>query len=121
MNPLRWRKMTWALLVWSGLMLAWIVSATATEVCGDYAPGSADREACELGEDVGTGIGVAFIFFVWFLGFVILSIVWFMTRPRHRQCPRCGEDVKKGRTACRRCGYDFAAAHAAAVPPGEPT
>lgn len=109
MNPLRWRKMTWAILVFSGLMLAWIIAGTSTAACGEYAPGTPDREACELGEDIGTGIGVALIFFLWFIGFVILSIVWFMTRPRHRQCPRCGEDVKKGLTTCRKCGYDFAA------------
>ncbi len=110
MNPLRWRKMTWTIVVFSGLMLAWIIAGTSTEVCSDYTPGTADREACELGEDIGTGIGLAAILFLWFLGFVILSIIWFMSRPRHRQCPRCGEDVKRGRTACGKCGYDFAAA-----------
>lgn len=110
MNPLRWRKMTWTILVFSGLMLAWAIAGTTTEVCGEYAPGSADREACELGEDIGTGIGVALIFGLWLVGFLVLSIVWFMSRPRQRQCPRCGEDVKKGVTACRKCGYDFAAA-----------
>jgi hypothetical protein len=110
MSPLRWRKMTWAIFVWSGLMLAWMIGGTAGEQCSDYAPGTSERQACDLGEDIGTGIGVTVIFFIWFLGFLVLSIVWFMTRPRHRQCPRCGEDVKKGLTACRRCGYDFAAA-----------
>ncbi len=110
MNPLRWRKMTWAILIFSGLMLAWIVAGASTEVCGDYAPGTADRESCELGEDIGTGIGVAALVFLWFLGFVVLSLVWFMTRPRHRQCPRCGTDVRKGRTTCEKCGYDYALA-----------
>ncbi|MGH2981676.1 MAG: zinc ribbon domain-containing protein [Solirubrobacterales bacterium] len=33
-----------------------------------------------------------------------------MTRPRGRDCPSCGENVKKGQTACPDCGYDFAAA-----------
>jgi hypothetical protein len=110
MNPLRWRKMTWLILVFSGLMLAWAIAGTTTEVCADYPAGSADREACELGEDIGTGIAATLIFTLWFVGFVVLSIIWFMTRPRHRQCPRCGEDVKTGRTACGKCGYDFATA-----------
>jgi hypothetical protein len=109
--------MTWAILVFSGLMLVWAIAGTAGEVCGEYAPGAADREACELGEDIGTGLGIAALFFLWFLGFVILSIVWFMTRPRHRQCPRCGEDVKKGHTACGKCGHDFAAALQHQSPP----
>lgn len=47
------------------------------------------------------------IIVLWFFGFVILSIVWFMTRRKGRVCPHCGEDVKKGRTACQKCGYDF--------------
>lgn len=102
--------MTWTIAVFTGLMVAWAIAASSTEVCAEYAPGTADRQACELGEDIGTGIGISLIFFLWFLGFVVLSIVWFMTRPRHRQCPRCGEDVKKGLTACKRCGYDFAKA-----------
>jgi hypothetical protein len=102
--------MTWAILVFSGLMLVWMIAGASTEVCGDYAPGTLDRQSCEAGEDVGTGIGVAVIAFIWFAGFIVLSIIWFMTRPRHRQCPRCGGDVEKGRTACGKCSYDFAAA-----------
>jgi hypothetical protein len=47
---------------------------------------------------------------LWFIGFVVLGLVWLMTRPRHRQCPRCGNDVKKGLTVCGSCSYDFAQA-----------
>ena len=32
--------------------------------------------------DIGTGIGVTLIGGLWFVGFLVLSIVWFMTRPR---------------------------------------
>jgi ribosomal protein L37AE/L43A len=37
----------------------------------------------------------------------VLALVWLMTRRRARICPHCGEDVKKGRTTCQKCGYDF--------------
>jgi RNA polymerase subunit RPABC4/transcription elongation factor Spt4 len=33
--------------------------------------------------------------------------VWLMSRPRRRACPHCGTDVKKGRTICPNCAYDF--------------
>jgi len=44
---------------------------------------------------------------LWFFGFIVLSLIWFMTRRKGRTCPHCGEDVKKGRTTCKNCGYDF--------------
>jgi len=99
--------MTWAIVIFSILMLVWAIAGSAGSECGKYPAGSSDRKACELGEDVGTGIGVTIIFVLWFIGFIILSIIWFMTRRRGRVCPHCGEDVKKGRTTCQNCGYDF--------------
>jgi hypothetical protein len=51
---------------------------------------------------------VALIIVLWFIGFVVLALAWLMSRPRHRQCPQCGHDVKKGQTTCKNCGYDFA-------------
>lgn len=74
-----WRKMTWAIVLWSGLMLAWLIGGLSA--VGDLpAPGTAAEEA---GAAIGTGIGVTFIFGIWFLGFIVLAIIWFMTRPRH--------------------------------------
>ena len=118
MNPLRWRKMTWAIVVFSVLMLIWAIAGAASnpgvteqEIQDCVADGLFTRQECEdtleTAGDVGTGIGVTIIFILWFLGFIILSIIWFMTRRRGRVCPHCGEDVKKGRTTCQNCGYDF--------------
>ena len=42
-----------------------------------------------------------------FFGFVFLSLIWFMTKPRGRDCPACGELVRRGDTICKDCGYDF--------------
>lgn len=102
MNPLSWRKMTWAILIFSGLMLAWMISAGGASA--DCPPGD---DACALGEDVGRGIAGTLIFGLWLVGFLILSVIWFMTRRQGRTCPHCGQDVKKGRTTCKKCGYDF--------------
>jgi hypothetical protein len=57
--------------------------------------------------DTGAGIGIALILLIGFFGFVFLSLIWFMTRTRFRECPVCGGAVKRGVTQCRRCGHDF--------------
>lgn len=100
------RKMSWTIIVFSVLMLIWAISAggASTDCTKDAYTG-----ACKAGEAVGRGIAVTLIVFIWFFGFVVLSIVWFMTKPKHRTCPTCGHDVKKGLTACKNCGHDFAA------------
>jgi hypothetical protein len=111
MNPLRWRKMTWVLNIWNVIFLIWIIAGSvsgAHHAAKDCAhPGVLTRQECLDASHAGTGIGVALIFLLWFLGFVVLSIIWFMTRRKGRICPHCGEDVKKGRTTCKKCGYDF--------------
>lgn len=104
MNPLRWRKMTWVLNIWNVIFLIWLIVGVASRPSKDCP--STDT-LCINASDAGTGIGVALIMILWFLGFVVLSLVWFMTRGKGRICPHCGEDVKKGRTACKKCGYDF--------------
>lgn len=95
----RWRKMTWVLWIWCVLILAWAIAGAAGNECADEAD-ELSQSACEAG----TGIGVALVLFIGFIGFVFLGLIWIMSRPRHRTCQRCGEDVKKGRTECPSCG-----------------
>jgi hypothetical protein len=113
--------MTLTIVLWSGLMLAWLIAGTSAaqstvteaDIADCTAGGFMSRADCvsllEGAEDVGTGIGVTLIFVLWFFGFIVLSLVWLMTRPRRRMCPTCGEDVRKGVTVCRACGHDFKA------------
>ena len=119
MNPLRWRKMTWLILIFTGVMIVWVYSSSRTEVCSEYALGSTDRDLCEARELIGTGIGVGLLFCVWFVGFIILSIIWFMIRGGsnrgERLCPVCSTQTKAGQTLCKKCGYDYAAAAALAT------
>ena len=108
-----WRKMTWVLIGWSVLIMIWAIGGGSSTNCGSK-PSQLQREACESG----TGIGVAVVLLFGFLGFVFLSLIWFMTRPKGRTCPACGENVKKGQTTCPECSHDFAAA--AMMPPPPP-
>ncbi len=99
------RKMSWLLLVWCALVLVWAIGGVAGNDCGSEVT-ELNRSACEAG----TGIGVALIMFVGFIGFVFFSLIWLMTRPKGRDCPACGEKAKKGVRVCKDCGFDFAAA-----------
>jgi len=103
--------MTWVLIIWSVLILLWAISGGAANDCASETT-KLNREACEAG----TGIGVALILLIGFFGFAFFSLIWFMTRPKGRLCPACGERVKKGRTACPSCGHDFAAAARSTIP-----
>jgi zinc-ribbon domain len=109
-----WRKMTWVIIVWCVLMAIWIIAgiaAAGSETdCAKEATEYLSKEACEDANDVGTGIGVIVLWFIWFFGFIALSLIWLMTRPKGRECPACGDRVKKGKTTCPNCGHDFAAA-----------
>ena len=98
MNPFRWRKMTWLILLWTVIVL-----------------GFGAMTAGETGDALAGGFAVTFAFAVWFVGFIIFSIVWFMTRPTRRYCPVCGNEVKKGKTVCKKCGHDFASVTAEAA------
>jgi predicted amidophosphoribosyltransferase len=53
---------------------------------------------------------VTFIGMIWFVGFVVLALVWLMSRPSRRLCPRCGNEAKKGLTVCPSCKYEFGVA-----------
>ncbi len=100
-----WRKMTWTLIIWSVILAIWMIAGAGSADCAKEAT-ELERSACEAG----TGIGVAIIFVLWLVGFFVLSAIWLMTRPTGRDCPACGEKVKKGRTTCKNCDHDFAAA-----------
>lgn len=109
----RWRKATWALVIWCLVILVWAIAggASGAEECGERA-NELRQSACEAG----TGIGVALILLVGFFGFIFFSLIWVMSRPKNRQCPQCGNDVKKGRTQCPSCGWSMGQMPQAAAP-----
>lgn len=75
----RIRKMTVALWAWCILIVVWAItgahSATQGADCQAY------HDACQTG----AGIGVMLVLLVGFFGFVFLSLIWFMTRPKERR------------------------------------
>lgn len=109
--------MTWVLVIWCVLILVWVVGGanSAQENCD--ATTQLEQDAC----DVGTGIGVAAVMLIGFVGFIFFSLIWLMTRPTGRDCPTCGELVKKGQTVCANCGHDFAAAGGPPTAAGDST
>lgn len=104
-----WRFMTWVFLAFNALMAVWLIAGVNAASNSECSPGIS-ISACEAGNDVGTAIGAGIILFFWFIGFVVLGLLWFMTRTRGRPCPVCGHGVKIGVTLCGSCGHDFALA-----------
>lgn len=81
----RWRIMTWVILAFNVLMLAWLVFGVGGAVSGaDCAsePTKALREACEAGTGIGATIGAALIIALWVAGDVILGVIWLVTGRR---------------------------------------
>jgi len=108
----RWRFMTWLILAFNVLMACWLIFGVGGAVndadCASEATQSA-RDACEAGTAIGAGVGGILIFVLWALGDVILGVIWLVTRSTKRNCPACGNAVKKGKTTCGKCGHDFRA------------
>ncbi|MDX6580993.1 MAG: hypothetical protein QOI10_177 [Solirubrobacterales bacterium] len=71
--------MSWVLIIWCGLILIWAIAGggSAANDCADKAK-ALNQSACEAG----AGLGIAIILLIGFFGFVFLSLIWFMTRPR---------------------------------------
>ena len=89
---LHWRKMTWAIVVWSGVALSWfVVSALvgrgAAAGCAVDSTGLATspltRQECI--EAAAGGLKVVIIPLVWLIGVAVLSYMWFETRALWRQ------------------------------------
>ena len=78
----RWRKATWAIVLFSALMLIWIVVGVSS--VSDNCAGMSGQalENCQAATAIGGGIGVTFLVIVWFLGFIVLGLIWLMSRPK---------------------------------------
>lgn len=78
----KWRKATWALLIWNVLMVIWVVGGVGA--VGDNCAGETGDAlvACQAGTAIGAGLGVTMIIFIWFIGFIVLGLIWLMSRPK---------------------------------------
>lgn len=110
-----WRVFTYVILTINALFLIWVIVGAASGSGHATNCGSLDQQTCDSAAHAGTAIGVALIIVFWAVVDVILGILWLVTKPRGRDCPVCGHGVKRGRTVCPECGFDFAAAHARTI------
>jgi hypothetical protein len=98
-------------LLFNLLMLVWVISGAASSSGDATNCGSLSQADCNAAEDIGTGIGVFLLIVLWAFGDIILGIIWLVTnRKKGRDCPVCGNTVKKGLLVCGSCGHDFRAA-----------
>jgi hypothetical protein len=67
-SNVRWRVATWAILIWTGLMALWFFAWRSNETDSHL---------------FSAVIGTISLFSLWFVGFIILVIYWFMSRPKH--------------------------------------
>lgn len=77
----RWRKATWALAIWVALIAVWIITGVMGASGTSCGP-SLSKDLCDSATAIGTGIGVTIVLVIGFLGFVVLSLVWLMSRPK---------------------------------------
>lgn len=68
--------MTVVIWVWCALILVWAIAGGGG--AANDCEGERYQDACEAG----AGLGILLILFIGFIGFVFLSIIWFMTKPK---------------------------------------
>jgi hypothetical protein len=98
-----WRKMTWAVLIFNVIMVAWVISA-ATASTGTC-QGLSANDCANVGA-AAHGIAFTLQLVLWVIGDILLGILWLVTKGR--SCPTCGRSVKRGLTICRHCNHNFA-------------
>jgi len=68
----RLRKMTWLIYAWSTFCLVWIIQIGASHQHG-------------VNDHAAAGIAGSLVIVIWFMGFIVLSLIWFMTRPKEKR------------------------------------
>lgn len=76
-----WRKATWAIVIWTVLAILWIVAGASNVASTPQDCGVLDQATCDAATAAGAGIGITLILIIWFLGFIVLGLVWLMSRP----------------------------------------
>jgi len=78
------RKMTYVLWAWIILIIVWIAvgAHNAHHAVQQACTGQTYQQLCQSAGDTGTAIGVGVIIMIGFFGFIVLSLIWLMTKPR---------------------------------------
>lgn len=76
----KWRRTTWALVIWNVLMLLWTASYVGgIGNCTDETGWA--LTVCETGRAIGTSMGAPVIGIVWLVGLIVLGLIWLISRP----------------------------------------
>ena len=57
------------------------VMREAAEACAD-SESAGEALGCGIGYGIGAALAPVFIFILWLVGFIVLSLVWLMSKPR---------------------------------------
>ena len=58
-------------------------------------------------DDTANGIGIMVLIFWLAIMDTFLYVLYRITGTKKRECPACGQNVKKGLTVCPSCDFDF--------------
>jgi len=58
-------------------------------------------------DDTANGIGIMVLIFWLAIMNTFLYVLYRITGTKKRECPACGQNVKKGLTVCPSCDFDF--------------
>jgi hypothetical protein len=58
-------------------------------------------------DDTANGIGIMVLIFWLAIVDTFLYVLYRITGTKKRECPACGQNVKKGLTVCPSCDFDF--------------
>lgn len=85
--------MTWVLWIWTIAMAAWAVGAgfSGDSKLDAKCVNDLGAKLCNDTQNAGAGIAVILLIFAWFFGFVVLGLIWFMTRPKQVVIGQQGE------------------------------
>lgn len=70
----RWRKTTWVIAIWTGLVALWLIAGISKLAAG---PSQSTAVAA------GVALGATFLFMMWLVVLAPLALVWFATRPKN--------------------------------------
>ena len=79
----KYRKSTWGLVIWTAVMAVWIVAGAgnASSVCSHNTSEYLSQQTYSSLCGAGAGIGIVLLGGLWFIGFIVGTVIWFASKP----------------------------------------